>query len=105
MVIYEPQKAKLVKAFESLPNTVAAALRNINPKPSITAVVERKQEGQALYSWPYPGMRVSLLINRKNVVLAEISFGMPDIGRINIPVTCAKVLISMTLSHLYKRKH
>lgn len=60
--MYKLQDAKLSRVFESLPNSIPAALGIMRPEPPTTAVVQLDNQGMVVKSGPQPEMLLSLLV-------------------------------------------
>lgn len=63
--MYELQTPKLPRMFESLPDSVAAALEIMTSESPNKAVVEPDERGQVVKSSPYPEMPASSLMKKK----------------------------------------
>lgn len=82
--------------FQSLSESITAALGIIKPEPPTTAVVELGKQGQMMESRPHPETLISWLMQRKVAVFTASPFRFRDSGCSKISVPPVRVSRSMT---------
>lgn len=93
--MYKLRCAKLSRASESLPDSVAVALGIMKLDSLTRAVVELDKLLQVVESRPHPGLLLFSLLERKDAAFVAVPIRFRCSGCIYIGVLLARVLISM----------
>lgn len=73
--MYEHQDAKLPSVFESLPDSVVAALGLIMPEPPTIPVEKLEEKKQVRRRRPRPEMSLSSLMKSRDAILRQAHYG------------------------------